>query len=265
MSEQEFEDVTEDVTEETTEEVTDYSSKYGEDVVAQARMWGWKPPEEWQGELPATYIDDPERWIERASTNPAVKGMQEQLQKIESALTAQNRRQQQQHAERLKQIEARKAEAEKEGDFDTYVALDKQEDQLRQSAPQEEGVGEDDKKVMDRWAAERPWISDPVKNAAASALWNQARAQNITDLQAILTFVDSGMKQQFADLQPKPEPKATQPRVGAGLVQGGAPSAFSKLPKDAKASFEKFYSQGAYGDIDKKAAQAQYAEDYENG
>lgn len=246
-------------------EPVDYVAQYGEDTVEQAKLLGWKPSSEWQGDKPAGFIDDPKRWVDRAFDNPAVKSLKEQMGRIEGALTKQNERMRTSYEAHLKEINSKKAEAEKDGDFDTYVALDRQEDQIRQSMPETEApkgsqISPVDKQTLDRWAAKNEWLGkDTVKSAAAQALYSDAERRGMTDVTAILDYVDRGMKSQFVDLQ---EHRMTQPKVGDGLVTGSPPSAFSKLPAEARQAFDKFYSQGAYGDIEKKDAQAQYAEDY---
>ena len=109
---------------------------------------------------------------------------------------------------------------------------------------------------------DRPWFKkDRVKTAAATALYDEAQQSGLTDPAAILSYVDKEMAKQFADLAPK-QPATTMVEGGLTFGGGSQASAFEKLPKEAKESFQRFVARGVVEDT--KEARAQWAKDYDD-
>jgi hypothetical protein len=51
------------------------------EIVEEARLFGWKAPEEWVGDKPAGYIDDPKRYLDRIKDSRIFKTLNEQLRR----------------------------------------------------------------------------------------------------------------------------------------------------------------------------------------
>lgn len=270
--------MTEQMTEPTAEAaVQSDAPKWSPDVETEARALGWKAPDEWKGDLPPGYIDDPNRYLERAESfapfrkikeklAEVEKTSQDTLRRIEAATARQIERERAQYASALEQIKAQKAAAVETGDVDTYKALDAREEAVRKNMPQEQpkqdAIPPDHRAALDRWSVGKDWLrKDVAKTEAAKALYSEAQQSGITDPVAILAYVDREMERQFVDLQKKP----AQVAVEAGLTFGGGAqaSSFDKLPKEAKEAFRRFVEKGVFKDT--KEDRAQYAEDYNAG
>lgn len=244
------------------------------DVEEKARDWGWKAPEEWKGELPPGYIDDPGRFLERFAKLPPVQRLERKLEevqtssadairKIEAVAARQIERERQAHQEALAKIKADKVAAVEVGDVDAYKALEAREEAVRKQMPapeaQQSAVPDNHRAAIEQWSVGKDWFKkDPVMTQAAAVLYGQAQAEGLTDPGAILAKVDAEMAKRFTQLA-KAAPVET---VEAGLTFGGgsASSPFEKLPKDAKDAFRRFVEKGVFKDT--KEDRAIYAEDY---
>jgi hypothetical protein len=241
--------------------------KWSPDVETEARALGWKAPDEWKGEIPSGYIDDPNRYLERAESFAPFRKLKEQnaeaLRRIEAVAAKQIERDRAAHQAALDRIKAEKVAAVEVGDIDAYKALEKREEIVRSQAPdapKPDAVPDNHRRAIEQWSVGKDWFKqDLVMTQAASVLYGQAQAEGLTDPQAILSRVDAEMAKRFAALAPKSAPVEA---VEAGLTFGSASasSPFEKLPKDAKEAFRRFVEKGVFKDT--KEDRAQYAEDY---
>jgi hypothetical protein len=247
------------------------------EVEEQARAWGWKSPDEWKGELPPTYIDNPERYVERAKSYLPVRKIEEELiavknsvdervRKVETVLSRAHERERAALVAQIEQIKAEKVAAVEVGDVDRFKALEKREDALRKDAeaPQEQQrqpeVPQEHRTAIDTWRVDKPWFqTDAIKTQAAVIYYGEAEAKGIREPQAILRYVDMQMAKQFRDIG---EQVVAKSQVEAGLTFGGGStaSAYDKLPADAKEAFKRFAAKGIFPDT--KEGRAAYAEDY---
>lgn len=249
------------------ESTTPAAPKWTPDVETEARALGWKAPDEWKGEVPAGYIDDPNRYLERAENFTPFRKLRERtdeaVRKIEAVATKQFERERANHAAELNRIKAEKVAAVETGDIDTYRALEKQEDKLREAAPEAakpSAVPDDHRSAIEQWSVDKAWFkADPIKTQAAAIIYGQAQQNGLTDPKAILAYVDREMSKQFADLAPK-APKAEAVEGGLTFGSSSVASPFEKLPADAKAAFRRFVEKGVFKDT--KEDRATYAEDY---
>jgi len=260
--------MTEEVTEAAPVEaaVQTDAPKWAPDVETEARALGWKAPDEWKGEIPTGYIDDPTRYLERAESFAPFRKLKEQnaeaLRKIEAVAARQLERERASHQETLAKIKAEKVAAVEVGDVEAYKALEKREEAVRNQAPdaaKPDAVPDNHRTAIEQWSVGKDWFKkDPIMTQAAAVLYGQAQAEGLTDPGAILAKVDAEMAKRFTQLA-KPAPVEA---VEAGLTFGGASasSPFEKLPKDAKDAFRRFVEKGVFKDT--KEDRAQYAEDY---
>ncbi len=248
--------------------VQEVAPKWAPEVETEARALGWKAPDEWKGEVPAGYIDDPTRYLERAENFTPFRKMREQteerLRKIEAVATKALERERTAHQQELARIKAEKIAAVETGDVDAYKALEKREEAVvKQMEPEQAagGVPPDHRAAIENWSVDKPWFkADPIKTNAAAIIYGQAQQSGLTDPKAILAYVDREMAKQFADLAPK-QPQAALVEGGLSMGGGAQASAFEKLPKDAKDAFRRFVEKGVFRDT--KEHRATYAEDYD--
>lgn len=237
------------------------------DVETEARALGWKSPDEWQGSIPAGYIDDPKRYLERAESFTPFKKLKERLDEVarmsEKTQEALSKTFQRELQSRMAALQEQKVKAVEVGDVAEFQRLEKQQAELNKQAAevpkQSSDVPPDHRSAIDQWRVGKDWFQkDRVKTTAAVEFYGEAQAQGISDPKAILAYVDQKMAGTFADLAPKAQ---IQP-VEAGLTFGGGATAsgFDKLPKDAKDAFQRFVKQGLFQDT--KEGRAAYAEDY---
>lgn len=240
------------------------------ELETEARALGWKSPDEWQGDIPAGYIDNPERYLQRAESFTPFKKLKERLDEVarmsEKTQEALSKTFQRELQSKMAQLQAEKVKAVEVGDVAEFQRLEKQQAELtkeaQQPAPQQDAVPPDHRAAIDQWRVGKDWFGqgkDQIKTKAAVKFYGEAQEQGYSDPKAILAFVDQKMAATFADLAPKNPASAP---VEAGLTFGGgaAASGFEKLPKDAKDAFQRFVKQGLFQDT--KEGRAAYAEDY---
>ena len=260
--------------------VTAPQREWSDEDAQEAKAFGWKAPDEWEGEKPPGYIDDPRRYLERAENFRPFKALREQ-QERERAENAERLRQLEAvtakaiEAERarfdreLAQLNARQRQAVEEADIRTFDHLQKVKDSMtpppevpQQAAPVAPEIAE--------LAAKHEWASDPTLLALGRTIVD-ARPDILRRTPAEqFAFAD----QELRRLYPAAFPQAQQPapvqapapqtvaRVdGGGLaIGGGKGGAFNALPAEAKSAFRRFVDQGVFQDND--ADRKRYADDY---
>jgi len=239
------------------------------ELETEARALGWKSPDEWQGDIPAGYIDNPERYLQRAESFTPFKKLKERLDEVarmsEKTQEALSKTFQRELQTRMTQLQAEKVKAVEVGDVAEFQRLEKQQAELNKQAaevPQapSNAVPPDHRAAIDQWRVGKDWFQkDKAMTVDAVQFYGEAEASGYSDPKAILAYVDQKMAAKYATLAPKQAASAT---VEAGLTFGGnaAASGFEKLPKDAKDAFQRFVKQGLFQDT--KEGRAAYAEDY---
>ncbi len=246
-------------------------------IEERAASLGWKSPDEWKGDKPRGYIDDPARFVEWAENLGPVKklvesqqkeleALREQARRSEAAVMRQVERERAQYKANLEAIRAAKAQAVQDGDADAYTALDRREMAMRAEAedkPQSQApqMSDHDRRAVDIWVANNSdWFGpsgDKERSDAAVQLMGEATERGIASIEGQLAYVDRQMAIRFPKEQTKPEPVS---RFDTALGAGGGQSAFSKLPKEARDQFRRFVEKGVFADDE--AARKQYTEDY---
>lgn len=239
------------------------------ELETEARALGWKSPDEWQGDIPAGYIDNPERYLQRAESFTPFKKLKERLDEVarmsEKTQDALSKTFQRELQNRMAELQEQKVKAVEVGDVAEFQRIEKQQAELTKEAQQpqqQDAVPPDHRAAIDQWRVGKDWFGqgkDQIKTTAAVKFYGEAQEQGYSDPKAILAFVDQKMAATFADLAPKNPASAP---VEAGLTFGGnaAASGFEKLPKDAKDAFKRFVDKGLFPDT--KEGRAAYAEDY---
>jgi len=265
---------------ETTPEQTP-KREWSDDDEAEAKAFGWKAPEEWAGPIPAGYIDDPRRYLERAENFRPFKALREKseqerreyddrFRKLEAMNERALEQQREQHKRDVAAIQAAQRQAVEMADTARYDQLERQKAALRapdviQAAP---AVAKAPPEV-EAYVQANEWAQDPALREegriAIDAAMRSGKAFNSSGEQ--LQYAESVMRRKYPHLFAAPaavtEPKpAMVNRVDGGGLGGAIKSgAFTKLPAEAKSAFKKFVSQGLFQDND--TDRKRYADDYD--
>jgi hypothetical protein len=244
------------------------------EIVEEARLFGWKAPDEWQGDKPAGYIDDPARFVERIQGSRIFKTMAEKIDAKERELDSRLarvdgvyqkavERERKEYQDRLAEIQAGQRKAVEMADtreFDRLEAL------KRNVAPPTPAEPEQDP-VVKEYVTKNEWAQDVALRAEGAQAIDAAQRSGMrfNGYGEQLAYAESVMKRKYPHLFQAPAlnvPKTA--RVdGGGLAGGiGGQSGFDKLPSDAKTAFKRMVAQNLFTDDAK--GRAQYLEDYNN-
>jgi hypothetical protein len=254
------------------------------DDVEEARLFGWKAPEEWVGDKPAGYIDDPKRYLDRIKDSRIFKTLNEQRER--------ERRQMEDHLRRLDhvsgeavkmlraeydakvaQLNAQQRQAVETADVAQYERLQRQKDSLRPPQFDAAPVAPQASPVVAEYEAKNEWVKDPVlRMEGAQAIDLAMRSgTRFADEAAQLQYAEGVMRRKYPHMFQPAQAAQTAPtgpaRVDSGgLAAGGAfgkASAFAKLPPEAQAQFRKDAERGLFSNDEK--GRARYAELYNEG
>ena len=239
--------------------------KWAPETEQEAKALGWKSPDEWKGDVPSGYIDDPTKYLERAESFTPFRKIKERMTEIERKADERLRKmesvQEKAFERKLAEIQAAKLEAVEVGDVEKFKALETQQSELQQPAKQSDDAPHIAE--IERWTVGKDWFkTDPIMTQAAATLYGEAQRKGLTDPKAILAEVDRRMAETFPH---KFGAKPVVPQRGAdvepGLTFGGqSADPFSKLPADAKAAFARYVEKGLFKDD--KEGRAAYVKDY---
>ena len=281
MSEEQVQEIVAEEAQEVTPEVQEQEApepvrEWSDEDAEEAKAFGWKSPDEWAGEIPSGYIDDPRRYMERAQNFRPFKALKEQLdtatrdsaerlRKLEAVSQKAIADQRAAHERELESITRRQREAVDNADGETWEQLEKEKASLQSPAPVE------DRPQVDPYVAEYKateagkWLNNPILAEAGARAIN-AGGMNGAPVSEQVKYAEKHVREayphSFEQPKPAPAPKPQTPRVdGGGLAQGGGKSSgFSKLPTEAKSAFKMMAGQGIYQDTD--ADRKRYADDY---
>ncbi|MEY1555321.1 hypothetical protein AB3Y40_06765 [Yoonia sp. R2331] len=264
--------------EEVTTEVVEQPTWTDEDAL-EARAFGWKAPDEWAGEKPPGYIDDPSRYLERIQNSRPFKVMSDRLsqekaeaadriRRLEAVTSSAIERQRAQHKQELEAVRANKRKAVELSDTEEYDRLEAQESALMNAAPPQDDQNPTPQlppEVESYRNTERgAWINDPEKSAIARGIIDAGlqSSPHMTPTQQ-MHYAEERLAKMYPDDFPhlKPAQPARPARVDGGGL-GGARSAdpFTKLPPEAKQAFARFAEQGIF--TDDAAGRKAYTDEY---
>jgi len=143
--------------------------KYSPEVAEEARALGWKAPDEWQGERPPTYIDDPQRYLERAESFTPFKKLKDQqeaykretddkLRRIEQVAERAIERERASHKAELERVKAEKLAAVENADPEAYKAAERREEMLRATEPKAPPAPDPQMRLVQDFASKNPWF-----------------------------------------------------------------------------------------------------------
>lgn len=252
--------------------------QWDDEDAKEARLFGWKAPDEWKGDKPDGYIDNPGDYLRRVQGSKIFKTMQEKIEAQASASTEaarkleeMNRRalelQASQYESKMSEIVSRQRKAVTEMDEAAFDAAERDRLELMKSQPaksQAEAPKPDP--AVSQYREAHEWAKNP-------AIWQEAvQAVNVglshgvvapSDTAAQLEYAENIIRQKYPHMfkaEEKPKPRQ---RVEGGGLATAAPrtaSAYDKLPGDAKTQFKRFVEQGVFSDT--KEDREEYANDY---
>lgn len=284
MSEQQYEDQpddqVEDVADVEQEDAAPAAPAWSDDDVEDAKHLGWKSPDDWVGDKPAGYIDDPRRYLERFERIPAVRALKEQTAKIQKDADDRARKldalyqqqaDSQRHAyeSRLAEITRGQRQAASLADTDAYDRLEQEKSRL--APPRQEQQPEQpqaDPYVSEYRASEGgKWLDDAYLLNQGKQIIDANPDIMKRPAQEQVAYAESKLRmlypQMFASGKPAPKPQRAQRVDGGGLAaQLGGGTGFEKLPPDAKTQFKRFVKEGLFSD-DEQGRKA-YTNDYNN-
>lgn len=270
------------VTEEETQEEPDAPEPppkaWSDDDEQEARLFGWKSSDEWQGEKPPGYIDNPQEFLDRVQRSRIFKTMQDKLQSTEQQAADLARKQEEMNRRALERqrslYEARMAEiaagqrkAVEEADTAAYDRYEKQKAELQkvQAEPQQPQSPHPEVAAYAQSETGR-WLQNPILQDTARKLIDANPEILRKGPKDQIEYAEAEIRKMYPAYfpqQPSPDPKPRQTPVDPG---GIAPSgmqgrtAFDKLPGDAKAQFKRFVEEGLFKDT--KADREEFANDF---
>ena len=256
------------------------SKEWDDEVEAEARAFGWKSVDEWEGKVPAGFIDDPRRFMERAEKFSPFQKLRERLtqteeiaRRSEAAISAQVKRFQEAEKARyeaeIATLKAQQLSAVEVGDVDEFKRTTDRIDGMRApEVPEMEAPPESDP-VVPLYDA-HPWLKDPFLREQGHLLTSVALKQGLLSGKATIAeqaaYAEREVRKYFPHIFPQ---EAAPKKVAASPVEGGgggifkAKSGFDGLPSSARAQFSRFVADGVFKDTE--ADRKQYFEDYNNG
>ena len=249
----------------------------------EARLFGWKSSDEWQGEKPAGYIDNPQEFMDRVQRSRIFQKMQERLddqdrvrkeetQRLERMNQMALERQKKQYETELQNVRTLRDTAVEEGDMDRYRQLTKQEQDMLADAPQFDATPQQQQPQVDPTLQTYmagdggSWLRDPFLGQAAVEIVERSPGAKMLSAVEQAELAKRQLQAIYPDRFPQqeaPKPKQQVQTVDAGGLAGGAGktnSAFAKLPADAKKQFSRFVSEGLFADT--KEDREEYANEY---
>lgn len=247
---------------------------WSDEEEADARVFGWKRPDEWQGDKPPGFIDNPKEFLARVERSRIFQGMNQKLAEKEAAAEERIRRieamtdkalqaQRAAFERQLSDIEARKRAAVGMADEAAYDRLEKERAGLIREAqrvlappqpPQAPQRGPVDPEVAS-YAKTAAWMQNPALIAQGAFI-----VEHRPDIKAMPQMEQvkaverelSKMYPSFFQTAPSAAPAAPRPQTvdGGGLAGGAsrAANSFDRLPPEAKSAFKKFAAQGLFPD-----------------
>lgn len=251
--------------------------EWSDEDAEEAKALGWKAPDEWAGNKPAGYIDDPRRYLERAESFRPFKALKERQDKLQSEFDERIRKSEAM-AERALQAEraryerdlaalnARQREAVSMADTAAYDAIERQKAAMRPPEPVETPKPAGPSPDVAAYVSSNEWAQDPALLAEGAQAIEYARMSGrvfASDMDQV-KYAESVMRRKYPHLFAAPATQTAAPTAsrvdGGGLGGASRGSAFTSLPPEAKGAFKKFVAQGIFADTE--ADRKRYADDY---
>jgi hypothetical protein len=246
---------------------------YDPEVAEEARFFGWKAPEEWVGDKPSGYIDDPVRFLDRIKDSRIFKASEQRFESKLNDVAARLARvtdnviarQKTDYETRLSQIQQAQRQAVETADVQRFEQLEREKLTLAPPARMDAPSPPPADPVVQDYIEKNEWAKDPaLRFEGAQAIEVALRqGRQFRDYGEQLQYAETVMRRKYPHMFQAAPPAAASrtTRVdGGGLGIGGAKSGFDALPTEAKSAFKRFVAQGVFEDS--PAGRKQYVEDY---
>lgn len=253
---------------------------------AEARALGWKSADDWKGEKPPGFVDDPTAYLERLGNTKPFRVMQDRLKKGEADLAAREERlrkievaseralgmQRQQYEDRITQIGTAQRNAVASGDVKAYDDLARQREAVsKQMAPAPEQAGPDPYIAQYTASDDGAWLNDASLKAQGAAMINANPAIMERPAQEQIAYARAELGKYYPHMfpdaaAPAPRQAARQSPVdGGGMALGGSGNdgGYAQLPSDVKSQFSRFVEQGLFKND--SAGKKEFVKMYEEG
>lgn len=250
----------------------DPAPNWSEEDEEEARLFGWKSPDEWKGEMPKGYIDNPEDYLGRVRKSRIFTAMEQRQQALTEGLERTSKmaldRQKEQHKAEIERARRERDEAFKNGDDAAYAEANDTERRLLDNPPGEveQQAGPDPVVEAYRLTENGKWMSNPVLFQAAQQMVQGNKDVLGRPASEQIRYAEGELRRMYPSYFPvpvAPPPKARQVVDGGGLGVGtgaGARDAFSKLPPEAKSDFKRLVADDIFQDT--PADRKEYADEF---
>lgn len=268
------------------EEEGEVTPTYDPEDEAEARLFGWKSRDEWKGDRPPNFSDDPKEYLGKIHNSRPFKVMNSRIEQITKQYEDQFARlngmasqtlkaQQEQHQAQIASLKRQQRQAVEHADPDRYDQLDKAIDHLQKNAPQaapepppQNQLPPEQQRELDayRESPQGKWLEDQQMAQTAATMLDHRPDIRALGPTAQLRFAEQEMRrlypEKFEQPKPTPAPKPNVQRVdGGGLASGAQPGGrFAGLPAAAKQQFKAFVADGIFTDT--KEGREEYADGY---
>ena len=243
-----------------------------EGLEAEAKQFGWKPPEDWVGDGQPM---DAEAWMTRGpGLARKQKSRIDELEAKVKETTAQTEarierldRANRQAAEariraEVEAIKAKQLEAVEVGDTEKFQELEAEKEKVAAPSVHDNPEAQE----VSSWiAAQDWWNSDTARTAAAGAYFVEAEKRGVTSLKERLRHVEEKLKEDFPHhYAPKPKPVQKVDPGGLG-IRPNAKTRWDDIPADDRKIAMGFIKDGDFDALAKEqgiTAQQAYAKIY---
>ena len=238
--------------------------EWSDEDEAEAKFFGWKSREDWKGQPPQDFKDDPREYLDRVKSSRTFRAMEERAQQIaqehaarvEKVMRAKAERdlkaQKEAHDREIARFEAAKRKAVEEGDVDRYDQLDRMQKEIK---PPEPPIMEDEPQPREDpvapLASKHPWVSDPYLRTRGAEIVQAALERGLVpggNPEAQVAFAEQELRKYYPHAFAEPEREKPKPRVEGGSLASRQASAFDKLPREARETFARQVKQGIFSD-----------------
>lgn len=246
---------------------------YTAEEADEARILGWKAPDEWVGAKPAGYIDDPKAYLDRLNNMKPFRAVREQqakdkadfderIRRIEAVNAASAKAQKEAYDRDLADIKRQQRAAVELADAEQYDALEARKAALQApvAAPVQVPVAPDP--YVAEYMEKQDWVKNPILRKAGAELIDAA-GMNTRPVREQIEYAEREIRKMFPYYFPAESATArtmAQRVDGGGLGFASKGGEFAKLPAEAKAAFARFAEDGLFKNNDegKKAYADQY-------
>jgi hypothetical protein len=255
--------------------------EWTDEDVQEAKAFGWKSPDEWAGDKPDGYIDDPRRYLDRAEKFRPFKVLRERTEKMEAEYQA---RFQKLEAVAAKTIEAQKSQYERDmaaltraqleavdtADRERFDAIEKQKAAMMRPPELPAPIKQEPRRPpeVEEYAKTNDWLNNPILVDAGAKIID-AMGYAGRPVREQLELAEREVRKLYPGAFAAPvatAPARATPMVnrvdGGGLGGGAKGGAFAALPAEAKSTFKRFVSEGGWGFKDTAEDRERYANDY---